>query len=385
MAGGERKDKIVFKEDKDEFLEQMKKTAGIAEKKDKKKVPKLDFTGIEAPSTVDEFTQCWYFPSVSQGMTGSCWCYSATSFFESEIYRLSNREIKLSEMYTIYWEYVEKADRFIETRGESLFSKGSQPNAAIRIWKKYGVVPASAYSGKLKNQKHYDHTKLFTEMVRYLESVKAQNAWNKPEIIATIKSILNHYMGVPPKLVTIDGNQMTPQEYLKTVLQLNLDDYQDVLSLMQQPYYKKVEYEVSDNWWHSKEYLNVPLVQFMQIIKTAVRNGYTVCIVGDVSESGYEPQLNIVMVPTYDIPPGYIDENARQVRFSSRRTTDDHAIHLVGYLEKDGKDWYLVKDSGSSARNGKKQNQGYFFYNEDYVKLKMMNLIVHKDIIKEVK
>jgi bleomycin hydrolase len=381
LAEGDRRDKIVFQEDKDAFLDKMKKDAGIEVVKEKKPVPKLDLTGYEFPNSADEFTQCWYTPRISQGMTGSCWCFSATSFFESEIYRLSKREIKLSEMYTIYWEYVEKAERFIETRGESLFSKGSQPNAAIRIWKKYGVVPASAYSGKLKNQKHYDHTKLFTEMDSYLESIKTQNAWNKPEIIATIKSILNHYMGVPPKLVTIDENQMTPLEYLKNIVQLDLDDYQSVLSIMQQPYGKEVEYEVPDNWWHSKEYLNVPLVQFMQIIKTAVRNGYTVCIVGDISESGYEPQENIALVPSYDISSENINEPARQMRFSNEATTDDHAIHLVGYLEKEGKDWYLIKDSGSSARNGKKPNQGYFFYSEDYVKLKMMNLMVHKEIL----
>ncbi|MCX7919005.1 MAG: peptidase C1 [bacterium] len=379
------KDKIKFQEDKDVFLNKMKKDVGIEIVQEKKLVPKLDVTGYEYPKSADEFVKCWHTPRISQGMTGSCWCFSATSFFESEIYRLSKREIKLSEMYTIYWEYVEKADRFIETRGESLFSKGSQPNAVIRIWKKYGVVPASAFPGKRKNQKHYDHTKLFTEMESYLESVKAQNAWNKPAILATIKSILNHYIGIPPKQVIVDGVKMTPLEYLQNIVRLNLDDYQDVLSLKQEPYGKKVEYAVPDNWWHSNEYLNVPLDEFMQIIKVATRNGYSVCIVGDISESGYIPQRNIALVPSYDIPSEYIDENARQVRFSSRRTTDDHAVHLVGYLEQEGKDWYLIKDSGSSARNGKPHNRGYFFYHEDYVKLKMMNMLVHKDILNKSK
>jgi len=37
-----------------------------------------------------------------------CWCFSTTSFLESEIYRLTQRKIKLSELHTVYWEYVEK-------------------------------------------------------------------------------------------------------------------------------------------------------------------------------------------------------------------------------------------------------------------------------------
>jgi len=117
----------------------------------------------------------------------------------------------------------------------------------------------------------------------------------------------------------------------------------------------------------------------MRIIKNAVRTGYTICIVGDTSESGYHPKFDVALVPTYDIPAEYIDEHARQFRFSNEATTDDHAMHLVGYLEKDGKDWYLIKDSGSTAYNGK--HKGYFFYHEDYVKLKMMNYLIHKDVV----
>jgi len=54
----------------------------------------------------------------------------------------------------------------------------------------------------------------------------------------------------------------------------------------------------------------------------------------------------------------------------------------VGYLEKDGKDWYLIKDSGSGSRNN--PHPGYYFYSEDYVKLKMLGITVHKDFVKDL-
>ncbi len=75
--------------------------------------------------------------------------------------------------------------------------------------------------------------------------------------------------------------------------------------------------------------------------------------------------------------------NARQFRFSNKTTTDDHGIHLVGYLNKDGKDWYLIKDSGAGSRDDVK-NFGYYFYSDDYVKLKMMDFMVNKNAVKDL-
>ncbi|MBT3622096.1 MAG: peptidase C1, partial [Flavobacteriales bacterium] len=42
---------------------------------------------------------------------------------------------------------------------------------------------------------------------------------------------------------------------------------------------------------------------------------------------------------------------------------------------------FLIKDSGSGARNG--NFPGYYFYHEDFVKLKMMTFTIHKDAVKE--
>ena len=149
--------------------------------------------------------------------------------------------------------------------------------------------------------------------------------------------------------------------------------------IMQQPYWEQVEFEVPDNWWHNKDYYNVPLDVFMNLVKKGIRDGYTICIGGDVSEAGKSPEHDVFVVPTFDIPSEYIDDNARQFRFSNETTTDDHGVHMVGYLEKEGKDWYLIKDSGSSSRNG--NYEGYYFFHEDYVKLKMLGFTIHKDVM----
>ncbi len=142
-----------------------------------------------------------------------------------------------------------------------------------------------------------------------------------------------------------------------------------------------------DNWWHSKDYYNMPLDDFMAVLKNAIRNGYTMSIGGDVSEAGFLRTTNCAIVPSFDIPSAYINEEARQFRFSNGSTTDDHGMHLIGYyVDKDGKDWYLVKDSSSGSRNidEKSAEFGYYFFTEDYVKLKMMGYTVHKDALKDI-
>jgi bleomycin hydrolase len=346
-----------------------------------------DLSALSLPNKKDLYTnQQWHFPPISQGNTGTCWCFSTTSFIESEVYRISKIQVKISEMYTVYWEYVEKARRYITERGKSEFGEGSEANANTRIWIKYGAVPAETYTGLLNGRVYHNHEVMVQEMTAFLESLKANSAWDEETAIITIKSILNHYMGVPPKEVLVNGKKYTPQAYLREVLRINPDDYVDILSYMQEPFYKKVEYKVPDNWWHNSDYYNVPLDVYMATLKEIVRKGYTVSIGGDVSEPGFDRYPQCAVIPDFDIPSAYINDDSRQFRFTNKTTTDDHGMHLVGYLEKDGKDWYLIKDSSSGSRNNDATASefGYYFFSEDYVKLKMMDFMVHKDAVKDL-
>ncbi len=384
QAQEQKKDRAVYKESKNEFFDSIQTSIADINKKEKKPKMRLavDLTGMKLPKSAGEFKLQWYNEPVSQGNSGMCWCYAATSFFESEIFRLQKRKVKISELHTVYWEYVEKAKRFVKERGNSTFGQGSQSAAVVRIWKQYGAVPADAYTGLKPGQIFHGHDEMFGEMQNYLNGLKASNAWNEEAAIATIKSILNHHIGEPPSTVTVDGKSMTPKEYFEKYVNLKFDDYVEYMSFMKYPYFEKAEYEVPDNWWHGKEYYNVPLEDYMKILKSAVRKGLTVCIGGDVSEPGYDAHSEIAIIPSFDIPSAFIDENARQFRFDNKSSDDDHGIHLVGYREIDGKDWYLIKDSGSGSRNG--PNKGFYFYHEDYVKLKMLTFMVHRDAASDV-
>jgi bleomycin hydrolase len=346
----------------------------------------VDLTSESLPNKPNLYKiQQWHNSPVSQGATNTCWCFSTTSFLESEIYRITKQRVRLSEMYTVYWEYVDKTLRYIRQRGNSAFAEGSEANAVTRVWKNYGAVPYESYTGLINGRKYHNHVALYGELKSYLLSMKENSSWNEEAGVETVKSIMNHYMGTPPSEVVVNGKVITPLQYMKEVLKVNPDDYVDILSYSQEPFYKHVEYKVPDNWWHSADYCNVPLEVYMATLKDVVRKGYTVAIGGDISEPGFDRTTQCAVIPDFDIPSSSITDDARQFRFSNNTTTDDHGMHLVGYLEKDNKDWYLIKDSGSGSRNSPGSKEfGYYFFTEDYVKLKMMDFMVHKDAVKEL-
>jgi bleomycin hydrolase len=389
---GQNKDKAIFREPKPGFYQNsiLKDIREVQEKAEPQRMNKIfavDLSNASLPNKIDLYkNRQWHTPPVSQGNTNTCWCYSTTSFLESEAYRINKIQVKLSVMYTVYWEYIEKVKRYILERGNSAFAEGSEANAVTRMWKKYGAVPEEAYTSLLNGRKFHDHETMFNEMNKYLEYLKANSLWDEEAAIATIKSIMHHYMGVPPAEITVNGKKITPLQYLNEVLEINPDDYVDILSYTQEPFYKQVEYKVPDNWWHSTSYYNVPLDVYMSVLKSAVRTGFTVSIGGDVSEPGLDRSTQCAVIPDFDIPSAYINDDARQFRFSNQTTTDDHGMHLVGYLEKDGKDWYLLKDSGSGSKNNdpNAKEWGYYFFSEDYVRLKMMDFMVHKDAVKDL-
>jgi len=384
-------DKIIFKKYEAGFYQNviLKDVNAVEESQQlskEKTFPEMDQTGMDLPNKLTFYKPFWHNPPISQGNAGSCWCYSTISFFESEIFRINKLKVKLSEPYTVYCEYIEKAKEFVKTRGESKFDQGSEANAVTRVWSTYGTMPLEVFTGLIDGRKYHSHEKMYDEMNAFLASIKSNNLWNEEIVIMTIKSIMNKYIGVPPTEFTVDGKKYSPNSYMSDYLKINPKDYVDFISLKQEPYWKLMEYPVPDNWWHGADYHNVPLDVFMQIIDKSLDNGFTMVIGGDVSEPGFSRFTQCAVIPSFDIPQEYINEDARQMRFSNESTTDDHGMHIVGYITYKGKKWYLVKDSSSGSRNNdpKSPEFGYYFFREDYIKLKIMDFMIHKDAVADI-
>ena len=344
------------------------------------KVVRFDISKLKRPTSLDDFRTQFHFPPLGQFRTGTCWCFSATSFLETEAARQSGRKVKLSEMYTVYHEYLEKARHYVRTRGDYWNGEGSESEAALLIMKEYGALPEDIYSGHFKEPR-YDHNKMSGEIEKYLDFVNSNNYWDEDNVVGAVRLILNKYMGEPPTSFEFEGKIITPKEFLRDVLKLNLDDYVPCMSTIAVPFYTRGKFDVWDNWRRDSSYYNLPLDDWYKVIKGSIKNGYTLAIGGDISEPGYMGEEDIAIIPEFDIPQNQINQDSRELRFYNETTTDDHGVHIIGYTNVGGHDWYLVKDSSRRLAQGK--FEGYVFYRDDYIRLKMLTFLVHKDALEK--
>ncbi len=338
---------------------------------------RIDWSGVKVPPGPEAFDQIWHNPPTPQYYTGSCWAFCSVSYMESEAKRLGGPEVKLSEMWVVYWEYMEKARAYLKSFGHTPLAQGSQDHGTLEVYRKYGAMTADAYPGLMWEHGMHDHTPLMKELKGYLDWVLESKTWDEEQNMAYVRSILNKHMGTPPQEVPFEGKTYKPHEFLTDVLHLNMDDYVGCVSRMDEPFYTRVLLDVTDNWRRKDDYINLPLHDFYEVIKKAVRDGYTVSIGGDNSEAYMDGLHDAAMVPEWDIPAKSINQGSREFRIANGTTGDDHGVHIVGYKKYGGQDWFLIKDSNRSSRLG--TFKGYYFWTGDYIKLKMLSFTIHKD------
>ncbi len=341
----------------------------------------MDVSKVARPRGLDEFATLPHLPPIQQYNTGMCWCFGTVSLLESELKRLGRPEVKLSEEYTVYWEFVEKARRYVREKGDSFLGEGSEPGSAIARMKQYGAVRLSDYTGLLDGRTEHDHAALFTEFRSFLAGLKDKSAWDEEKALAGVRALLDRHLGRPPDRIDVDGKSLTPVEFL-AALGLDLDDYVCLLSFQSLPFYTKGEYKVPDNWWHDANYLNVPLDEYTAAVTGALKQGYSVVFAADIGEPGNRGDANLGIIPSFDIPRAAIDQSSRELRFVNGASTDDHVVHCVGYKEAGPDTWFLVKDSWKTAYQG--PVKGYFFYRDDYLKLKVLMIMTHKDAVADL-
>jgi bleomycin hydrolase len=341
----------------------------------KKKEPKDPFKfsiDVEYPRTAIK----------SQGSSGTCWAYSTTSFIESEMMRVGKPEVDLSVMFTVRNTYVDKAEQFIRWNGKLEFGPGGADHDVINSIKKYGIVPWSVYPGNEIHEKNVIHNEMDAVLRAYVDAIvknpnrKLSTAW-KPGFA----NLVDAYLGKVPETFEYDGKTYTPKSYAAS-LGLNFDDYVQVSSFSDHPYYRQFVLEVPDNWVRGKAY-NVKIDELDQIVDYSLRNGYTVAWAADL-DKGFNYGLGVAMVPpdNWDgktFEPGMepeITQERRQEEFLNYQTTDDHGMHLVGIAhDQKGNRFYLEKNSWGEGNRYK----GYSYISPAYIKLKSTCIMVNKN------
>jgi len=332
----------------------------------------------------------------NQGMTGTCWCYSPVSLFESDLIKKGFKDIDLSEMYIVRKAYTEKAAMYVRMHGKSNFDQGGETHDALNVIRKYGIMPQSAYDGKNNKEEVYNHAKLIVELKTYLDTLIVNKADKLPvDWLKDYELILDKYFGVVPASFEYNGDSYSAKSFLNNYLKINPDDYVEFSSYSHHPFNQKFFLEIPDNWSFDL-YNNIPIDDLIQVIDSSILKGYTVAWGGDVSEIEFSTKKAIAIIPAKEWSNKSeqerektcvikedelnITQEMRQTTFDNYTSTDDHFMHIIGIaIDQLGDKYYITKNSWGSvgAKNG------FIYLSEPFVRLKTLSIMVNKKAVSQ--
>ena len=331
----------------------------------------------------------------SQGNTGTCWSFSASSFLESEIYRNTGKFIDISEMYTVRNAYLDKAWVYVMRQGKAQFSDGGLGHHTLKSIQNNGLVPESEYSGLFGEDKKHNHDNLTKNIQVVLDAyIKNDKDSDIPNWKEATNTILDKKLGKKIEEFVYEGKVYTPESFLK-MTQINASNYVTITSFSHTPYYQSFILNIPDNYDFGSFY-NVPLEEFNTIAQDVLKKGYSIEWDGDVSEATFSAKKGIAVFPknlennkislTQISDEGQVTQELRQQEFENYNTTDDHLMHIIGIVkDQKGNTYYKVKNSWGTESN-RIGNGGYIYMSETYFKMKSISIMVHKDALsKEIK
>ncbi len=329
-------------------------------------------------------------PVISQDITGTCWSFSTSSFLESEIIRLTGKQIDLSEMYQVRNTYPKKAENYIMRQGKAQFSQGGLAHDVINSVADFGLVPASVYTGLTENEKQHNHSELEAVLNAMLKvyvdnpNKKLSSKWKE-----AVSTVLDVYLGKNPTEFTFEGKKYTPKSFAEFT-KIKPENYVTLTSFSHQPFYKSFILNIPDNFSNGSMY-NLPLDEFIQNIDNALAKGYSLSLDCDVSEATFSAKYGVAFVPKNEedtktglaeiIDEMPISQAYRQVEFENYTTTDDHLMHIVGTVkDQKGKIYYKVKNSWGTDEK-RVTNGGFVYMSVAYMQLKAISVLVHKEAL----
>ena len=393
------------------------------EPKDSLKTPKATVDTLKT-DTVDKnkpvFTTIMELPITSvknQNRSGTCWDYSALSFFESELLRTKKKEYDLSEVFVANKNYMDRAILKVRMHGDAQFAQGGSAYDVVYVLKNYGICPeeAMAKPGAMIGDTLNNFNEFFHVMTPYVNAVSSSKEKKlTPAWKAGLQGILDAYLGKTPESFTYEGKTYTPLTFAKS-LGLNWDDYYNFTSYTHHPFYTEFPLEIQDNWRQGMSW-NVPMADLERIIDNALENGYTVLWGGDVSEDGFTRNGLAMLVDIekvqsnegsdmakwlklssgekkeklqklgVNVPELTPSQEKRQEEYDDWQLTDDHGMHIYGKAtDQNGRQYYKVKNSW--GKHG--DYDGIWYMSKNFIIAKAMDIMVNKhavpkDILKKI-
>ena len=359
-----------------------------------------------------EFTTIKELPVTSiknQATSGTCWCFSALSFVESEILRTKGVEVDLAEMFVVGKSYRDRAVKFVRLDGHLNFAAGSSFGDVFHVIEDYGIVSQESMPGLNYGTDKPLHNELDKTLKAYVDVIasnpnrKLSTAW-----LNGFDGIVAAYLGEYPETFSVDGKEYTPEQY-REALGINVNDYINLTSFTHHPFYSQFVIEVPDNWRWDTAY-NLPIEELMEVAYEAIEKGYTFAW-GSCLPRGKFTRDGLATMPVEQKKAGAgsdqerwvgksADENKAEVKaalpeeitvtqemrqdgYDRKTITDDHGMHIFGLAkDQNGNKYFMVKNSWGETGKYK----GVWYASDAFFRLNTLNIVVHKDALsKDIK
>ena len=342
-------------------------------------------------------------PATNQKSTGRCWLFaSLNAMRRAALPKLNLEEFELSENYLMFWDKLEKANKFLEnivaTAGEPLDGRlvshflsnpigdGGQWDMYVALAEKYGCVPKDTmpetfHSSDSKAMNAILGRKL-REYAAELRQAMVSGAGDARErrgrMMKEVYAFLAICLGEPPAAFDFEyrdkDNQfhrdagITPKGFYDKYVGVALRDYVSVINapMEERPYGRTytVAYQGNVAEAEGARHFNLPLQELKRMAIAQLQDGRPVWFGSDIAfmvsrKSG-------VMAPgVFDIEgvTGFGFGMGKGDRFRHRLFTSTHAMLIVGVNLVDGRPtrWKVENSWGDD-----KGSKGYFAMSDSW-------------------
>jgi len=354
--------------------------------------------------------------ATNQEQSGRCWLFSGLSLLSLEAMKKLNLEtFELSEAYQMFWDKLEKANFFleniIETRDEPLDSRlmlsllsdplpdGGQWDMFVNLVEKYGVVPKSFMpetdsSGNsdpmntLLAAKLREYARLLREMHAHGSSVQELRE-SKGELLDVFYRMLTIHLGKPPQNFCWEwrdkdnvfhrcGN-ITPKEFYKKYIGVDLDDLFCLINAPNKPYNKLYAVQYLGNVIEGRpvRYLNVDIHTLKKAAVQMIKDNHAVWFGCDVGQM-LETEMGAMDLNVYNYKLVYGTDfkldKAGRVEYQNSEMT--HAMVLTGVdLDAKGKPIKWRVENSWGAKIG---DRGYMCMMDEWFDEYLYEITVRK-------
>lgn len=344
----------------------------------------------------------------NQLQSGRCWmfaCLNTLRFHIEKELDLPAGTFELSQAYLAFYNKLERSAWFlqhvIDTADKSMddrevdwlfttpMSDGGDWDMICALVDKYGVIPHSAMGETYCTNKTAEVNTVLCNLLRKdglkLRQMVRENKKTDEvveEMLTEVYRVLAVCFGEPPEKFDFQymdkKNQyhcitgMTPLEFYKKYLPINLHDYVGVINVpgADRPYYQMYAIEDSDQIPERENlYLNVPMEDLKSLVIEQLKDGKPVWFGCDVMEHCDEIS-GVMAMDLYDFDAMFdIDLSmTKEERYDVHMSLPTHAMVIAGVDIVDGKPTKWKIENSWGTENGGKQtgNKGYYCCSDEW-------------------